>query len=102
TRRTRWRNGARVSCARTTKSWTRLVFGAESFRKELLGQMKQQRGAEHYGAERAETVEAHAEGIVVEEMERRRWRENELGRRTKGDAGKVAMAVRLRAETAVT
>ena len=32
----------------------------------------------------------------------RRWRENELGRRTKSDAGKVAMAVRLRAETAVT
>ena len=25
-----------------------------------------------------------------------------MGRRTKGDAGKVAMAVRLRAETAVT
>ena len=30
------------------------------------------------------------------------WGEEEFGRRAKGDAGKVAMAVRLRAETAVT
>ena len=58
--------------------------------------------AEHYGAEREETVKAHAEGIVVEEMKRRRWGEKELGRRAKGDSGKVAMAVRLRAETTVT
>ena len=64
--------------------------------------MKRQMGAEHYGAERQETMEAHAEGIVVEEMKRRRWGEEELGRRAKGDAGKVAMAARLRAETAVT
>ena len=77
-------------------------LGAETFRKELLGQMKQRMGAEHYGAEREETVEAHAEGIVVEEMKRRRWREDELGQRAKGEAGKVAMAMRLRGETAVT
>src|SRR5438034_1161936 len=77
-------------------------WGAETFRKELLGQMKKQMGAEHYGAEREETVEVQAEGIVVEEMKRRRWGEKELGRRAKGDSGKVAMAVRLRAETTVT
>jgi|SRR5439155_12233806 len=59
-------------------------------------------GAENYGAEREETMEVHAEEIVVEEMKRRRWREEELGRRAKGHAGKVAMAERLRAETAVT
>src|SRR5437016_6001805 len=59
-------------------------------------------GAEHYGAEREETIEAHAEEIVVEEMKRRRWREEVLGRRVKGHAGKVAMAAGLRAETAVT
>src|SRR2546425_6220355 len=40
------------------------------------------------------SVEAHAEGIVVEEMKRRRWGEEELGRRAKGDAGKLAMAAR--------
>ena len=46
--------------------------------------------------------DSHAEGIVVEEMKRRRWGEEELGRRAKGDAGKVAMSARLRAETEVT
>ena len=47
-------------------------------------------------------MEVHAEEIVLEEMKRRRWREEELGRRAKGHARKVAMAARLRAETAVT
>ncbi|MBI4664553.1 MAG: transposase [Verrucomicrobia bacterium] len=77
-------------------------LGRESFRKELLGQMKERLGAEHYGAERHETMEAHAEGIVRQELKRRGWDEEELGRRAKGDAHKVKMAVRLRAETAVT
>jgi hypothetical protein len=77
-------------------------LGRESFRKELLGQMKERMGAEHYGGERQETVEEHAEGIVAAELKRRHWTEAELGRRAKGDAGKVAMAVRLRAESAVT
>jgi REP element-mobilizing transposase RayT len=77
-------------------------LGTESFRKELLGQMKERLGQEHYGSERRETVEAHAEAIVAEELKRRRWGEQELGRRAKGDEGKVAISVRLRAETAVT
>jgi putative transposase len=77
-------------------------LGAISFRKELLGQMKERMGAEHYGSERQETMEAHAEGIVAEELKRRRWDEAELGRRAKGDVQKLAMALRLRAETAMT
>jgi hypothetical protein len=32
-------------------------------------------------------------------LKRRRWTESELGRRAKGDAGKLAIAVRLQAET---
>jgi hypothetical protein len=47
-------------------------------------------------------VEEHAEGMVMKELKRRRWNEQELRRRAKGDAQKVALAVRLRAETAVT
>jgi len=47
-------------------------------------------------------VETHAEGIVAEELRRQGWREAELERRAKGDPQKVRMAVRLRAETAVT
>ena len=77
-------------------------LGEKALKKELLAQMKEQMGAEHYGAERQETAEAQAEEIIAGELKRRRWREEELSQRTKGDAVKVALAVRLRAETAVT
>jgi hypothetical protein len=77
-------------------------WGSQGFRKELLGQMKEKMGAEHYGVEREETAEAHAEGIVVAELQRRRWWEEELKRRAKGDAVKVALAVRLRTDTVMT
>jgi hypothetical protein len=77
-------------------------LGDEAFRKELLGQMKERMGAEHYGMERQETAEAQAEGIVAEELKRRHWREEDLVRRAKGDAVKVALAARLRAETVMT
>jgi hypothetical protein len=33
-------------------------LGEEKFREELLAQMSEQMGAEHYGEERAETAEA--------------------------------------------
>jgi len=77
-------------------------LGTAVFRQELLGQMQDRLGAEHYGVERQETMVARAERIVVEEMKRRRWKEAQLERRAKGDAQKVAIAVRLRAESAVT
>ena len=48
------------------------------------------------GAERQETSEEHAQGIVAAELKRQRWSKAELGRRAKGGAGKVALAVRLR------
>ena len=43
-----------------------------------------------------------AEAIIAEELKRRRWREEDLGLRAKGDAGKVAVAQRLREETVMT
>jgi hypothetical protein len=64
--------------------------------------MTERMGAEHYGPERWETVEAQAEEVVEEELRRRGWREEELGWRAKGDAGKVAIAARLRRQSAVT
>ena len=76
-------------------------LGTEAFRKELLGQMKERLGPEHYGDERQQTMEEHAQGIVAGEMKRRGWAETELKRRAKGDAQKLAMAARLRAETAM-
>ena len=84
---------------RVRRGW---FLGDKAFRKELLEQMKERVGSEHYGEERAETAEAQAEAIVWEELKRRRWREEDLGRRAKGDAGKVALAMRLRAETVMT
>jgi hypothetical protein len=84
---------------RLRRGW---CLGDESFRKELLGQMAERLGAEHYGAERQETAEAQAEGIVMEDLRRRRWREEDLARSAKGDVVKVALAVRLRTETVVT
>ena len=64
--------------------------------------MAERIGAEHYGAERLETVEAEAERILREELNRRRWQEAGLMKRAKGDPGKVQIAARLRAETTVT
>jgi putative transposase len=77
-------------------------LGGEAFREELLGKMSERRGAEHYGAERAESDAAKAERIVKEELRCRKWTEADLKRRAKGDSGKVLIARRLRAETVMT
>jgi REP element-mobilizing transposase RayT len=49
-----------------------------------------------------ETPQVKTEILVQEEMKRLKWGEAELGRRVKGDVGKVALAVRLRQETVMT
>jgi REP element-mobilizing transposase RayT len=77
-------------------------LGEEKFREELLTQMSERMGAEHYGEERAETAEALAELIIAEELKRGRWQEADLKTRPKGDSVKVALAARLRAETTMT
>ena len=45
---------------RVRRGW---CLGDEAFRKELLGQMKERLGAEHYGEERQETAEARRKGL---------------------------------------
>jgi putative transposase len=77
-------------------------FGDKAFREELVAQMTERMGAEHYGSERLETAEAQAERIIAAELKRRKWDEAQLGKRAKGDLGKVALAAKLRAETVVT
>jgi len=77
-------------------------LGAETFRQELLAQMSERMGAEHYGEERTETAEARAEQIIAEELKRRRWKEAALRTWPKGDAVKVALAARLRTESTMT
>lgn len=77
-------------------------LGEETFRKELLAQMTEQIGAEHYGAERLETDVEKAERILRQALKARRWTEADLVKRAKGDPGKVKIAGRLREETLVT
>ncbi len=77
-------------------------LGEETFRKELLAQIGERLGAEHYGEERALAAEARAEQIIAEELQRRRWAPADLKTRSKGDPAKVALAARLRSETTMT
>jgi REP element-mobilizing transposase RayT len=77
-------------------------LGDKSFRKQLLAQMKEQVGEHHYGEERAEAEQERAERLVREGLKRLKWKEADLAARPKGDPEKVKLALRLRAETAVT
>lgn len=49
-------------------------------------------GASHYGSDRQEAGEEKARRIVLEEMQRLGWQEDDLLRRRKGDEGKVKVA----------
>jgi putative transposase len=77
-------------------------LGGQAFRKELLAQMGERRGANHYGEELRETDAELAERIVRQEMKQRGWKAEEWLHRRKGDAAKVQVARRLRAETTMT
>jgi len=77
-------------------------FGEDRLKQELLAQVSEKAGAFHYGEELRESAEAEAEGIVLEELQRRRWTEEILAARRKGDVEKVKIAQRLRRETTVT
>jgi REP element-mobilizing transposase RayT len=77
-------------------------FGEKTLKRELLGQMSERMGPEHYGKERRESQREKADRVVEEELRRRKWTEVMLGERKKGDREKVKIAVRLRNETLVT
>jgi REP element-mobilizing transposase RayT len=77
-------------------------LGCDALKQELLAQVSGKTGTWHYGELVQESVEAHAETIVTEELIKRKWSELMLTARRKGDAVKVAMAQRLQRETTVT
>lgn len=77
-------------------------FGDESFRLELLGQIDEKMGAEHYGEELRESSEEKAERIVTEELRRLNWSDETLLATPKGDSAKLEIAQRLRAESTMT
>ena len=71
-------------------------------KRELLDQVSERLGLEHYGEERQESQAEKAEEVVEQELRRRRWTESTLGERNKGDLEKLKIAVRLRHETLAT
>jgi hypothetical protein len=77
-------------------------FGEPALKQELLGQMSERMGREHYGEGRQESQVEQAERMVGEELRRRGWTEATLAERAKGDREKVKIAVRLRQATLVT
>jgi REP element-mobilizing transposase RayT len=77
-------------------------LGGAPFREQLLEQMAGGMGEHHGGQERQETAVAVAERIVGEELQRLGWSQADLANRRKGDAGKVAIARRLRRESTMT
>ncbi len=83
---------------RVVRGW---CLGGEEFRQELLEEMRRKR-RDHHGEELREADEAHAERLVQKELRRRGWKESDLVRRRKGDAGKVEIAWRLRQETTMS
>jgi hypothetical protein len=76
--------------------------GSETFRKELLAQMKEGAGGERYGKEIRESSEEKAERLVRQELKRIGWKEADLEKARKGDPKKVKIALRLRQETTMT
>ena len=77
-------------------------LGDETFRKEVLAQVSEQRGAHHYGAELREGEEEKAERLLREELARCRWAERDLAGKPKTDRQKARIAGRLRRETTMT
>jgi len=77
-------------------------WGEERFRKGLLAQMRERMGPNHYGEERRESAEERAEAIIAAVLPGGRWRGKVLDRLPKSDPRKVALALRLRAETTLS
>lgn len=77
-------------------------LGGKDFRRELLEQIAGQKGAHHYGAELVESAEARARRLIDEALNKRGWTVEELKARRKGDAFKVRLAAKVRAQTTVT
>jgi putative transposase len=77
-------------------------FGDKEFREELLSQMHEKRGAEHFGEEVRESAEVQAERLVRQELKKLGWQEKELSLRRKGDVAKLRIAKLLREKTTMT
>ena len=70
---------------RIRRGW---CWGEEAFRKELLGQMKERMGPNHYGPEREESEVERAEGILARELKRQGLGEKDLRQLPRNDRSK--------------
>ena len=77
-------------------------LGGLQLREQVLAMMECGMGAHHGGEEKRETDEQKAQRLVLEELEKRSWTEQDLKKRRKTDAHKVKMAARLRSQTVMT
>lgn len=77
-------------------------LGREDFLDWILEKVELRPAEAHPRRERDETEESKARRILGQEIKRLGWTKAELERRKKGDPVKVALARRLRAETAVS
>ena len=77
-------------------------LGSGPVKEQLLELMAGAMGTHHGGEERHETDEQKAERLVVEELRKRRWTEQDLAGRLKTDPVKVKLAARVRAESVMT
>jgi putative transposase len=71
-------------------------LGNEALKKELLEQMAERKGPEHYGEERRESELTKAERLIAAGLKKSRWTEADLGCQRKGHPVKVRLAQQLR------
>jgi hypothetical protein len=100
-KRLEWRrvSGEPQQLERLVSGW---CLGSEEFRKELLAQMSQAKGPEHFGPEIKESAQEKARRLIREELRRIGWGQSQLKQRRKGDPAKIQMALHLRQETTMT
>jgi hypothetical protein len=77
-------------------------LGGATFRKELLAQLAERLGPEHFGEERSESETEKAERIIHAGLRKARWLESDLKAQRKGHPVKVRLAQALRAQTTLT
>jgi REP element-mobilizing transposase RayT len=77
-------------------------LGNEALKQELLGQMAERKGPEHFGAERRESELVKADRLLAAGLKKARWTEADLARQRKGHPVKVRLAQQLRAQTTLT
>lgn len=77
-------------------------LGNEAFKNELLAQMAERLGPEHYGEERHASAVEQAERIIATSLKKARWTEADLAKQRKGHPVKVRLAQQLRAQTTLT